>query len=165
MDEKIREALHQAYAGEAKAVLRLGLFAKEAEKEGFAHIAKLFRVIAFSEKIHGERALRVLREVGDTQQNLTESFESEQKVAQVAYNSFIKKAWELGEKEAALHFTQSRDVEETHANLYKNALDTMMEEQEVSYRVCTVCGYVAENTLPEECPICQAKKEKFVTFE
>ena len=165
MDENIKEALHEAYAGEAKAVLRLGLFAEQAEKEGFAQIGKLFRVIAFSENIHGERALRVLREIGDTQQNLTESFESEQKVAHVAYNNFIKKAWESGEKEAALHFTQSRDVEETHANLYKNALDTMMEEKEVYYHVCTVCGYVAENALPEECPVCQAKQEKFVNFE
>ena len=165
MDETIKEALHEAYAGEAKAVLRLGLFADQAEREGFAQIAKLFRVIAFSENIHGERALRVLRDIGDTQQNLTESFESEQKVAHVAYNSFIKQAWELGEKEAALHFTQSRDVEETHAHLYKNALDTMMEEQEVAYHVCTVCGYVAENFPPEECPICQAKQEKFVNFE
>jgi rubrerythrin len=165
MDEEIREALHEAYAGEAKAVLRLDLFAQQAEKEGFPQIAKLFRVIAFSEKIHGERALRVLREVGDTQQNLSESFESEQKVAQVAYSGFIKKAWEQGEKEAALHFTQSRDVEETHAQLYKNALDTMMEEKEANYHVCTVCGYVSENLLPEECPICQAKKEKFVKFE
>jgi len=83
----------------------------------------------------------------------------------VAYNSFIKQAWELGEKEAALHFTQSRDVEETHAKLYKNALDTMMEEQEVTYHVCTVCGYVSENVLPEECPVCQAKKKNFTEFE
>lgn len=165
MDEKIREALHAAYTGEAKAVLRLELFAKQAEKEGFPQIAKLFRVIAFSERIHGERALRVLKEVGDTQQNLTESFESEQKVAQVAYGSFIKKAWEVGEQEAAFHFTQSRDVEETHAHLYKNALDTMMEEQDVTYYVCTVCGYISENVLPEECPICQARKEHFITFE
>ena len=165
MDDKIREAFHEAYAGEAKAVLRLNLFAKQAEKEGFLQLAKLFRVIALSERIHGERALGVLKEVGDTQENLTESFESEKNVAQVAYNNFIKQAWELGEKEAALHFTQSRDVEETHAKLYKNALDTMMEDQEVTYHVCTVCGYVSENVLPEECPVCQAKKENFTEFE
>jgi rubrerythrin len=165
MDEKIRKALYEAYAGEAKAVLRLNLFAKQAEKEGFSQLAKLFRVIALSERIHGERALSVLKEVGDTQQNLTESFESEKNVAEVAYSNFIKLAWELGEKEAALHFTQSRDVEETHAKLYKNALDTMMEEQDVTYHVCTVCGYVSENVLPEECPVCQAKKENFTKFE
>ena len=34
MDEKIREALREAYVGEAKAALRLSMFADKAEQEG-----------------------------------------------------------------------------------------------------------------------------------
>ena len=34
MDEKIREALREAYVGEAKAVLRLKMFAEKADQEG-----------------------------------------------------------------------------------------------------------------------------------
>ena len=41
MDEKIREALQQAYTGEAKAALRLKLFADTADTEGYKQIARL----------------------------------------------------------------------------------------------------------------------------
>ena len=165
MDEKLKEALQQAYTGEAKAALRLNVFAKQAEKEGFPQLAKLFRVVAFSEGIHGERALRALRHIGDTQENLKASFESEVNVAHVAYDNFIRTALNAGDKAAALQFTQSRDVEDTHARLYKNALDSFMEEKVVTYHVCPVCGYVADGALPEECPVCGAAKERFVAFE
>ena len=77
MDEEIRNALQQAYVGESKAALRLKLFAEKAEMEGYKQIARLFRVIAFSEEIHGMRALRVLREIKSTEENLASSFESE----------------------------------------------------------------------------------------
>jgi rubrerythrin len=165
MDEKIKEALHKAYTGEAKAALRLKVFAKKAEEEGYSQVAKLFRVVAFSEEIHGTRALRVLREIGSTEDNLKESFESETKVAQVAYGDFIQQALELGENEAAEHFTQSRDVEEGHANLYKSALNDLMEDRSTTYYVCSVCGYISDGVLPEECPVCGANRDQFIHFE
>jgi rubrerythrin len=62
MDERLKEAFHKTYEGEAKAALRLKIFAKKAEQEDLPQMAKLFRVIVFSEEIHGERALRMLRE-------------------------------------------------------------------------------------------------------
>jgi rubrerythrin len=165
VDEKLKAALQDAYTGEAKAALRLKVYAKKAEEEGYPQIAKLFRVIAFSEEIHGERALRVLREIGSTEANLKESFESETNVARLAYDKFLKLAYDLSESGAAWHFTQSRDVEEGHAKLYKNALDNLISESVSTYYVCTVCGYIADGQLPEECPVCGAKKEKFVQYE
>jgi len=165
MDEKIREALRQAYIGEAKAALRLKLFAEKADEEGYKQIAHLFRVIAFSEEIHGKRALRVLKEIKTTEENLAESFESEKTVAEIAYGRFGKMAEEAGDKPALLHFSQSRDVEDTHAKLYKQAMNDFMEERETVYHVCKVCGYVADGVLPDECPVCGAKKEQFTTFD
>jgi len=165
MDDKIREALREAYVGEAKASLRLKLFAEKADQEGYKQIARLFRVIAFSEEIHGKRALRVLKDVKTTEENLAESFESEKKVAEIAYDQFVKMAEQAGDKPALLHFSQSRDVEETHANLYKQAMNHFMEERETVYHVCKVCGYVADGVLPDECPVCGAKKEQFTTFD
>ena len=161
MDERIKEALHKAYTAEAKAALRLKIFAKKADEEGYPQIAKLFRVIAVSEEVHAERALRVLRAVGTTEKNLTESFESERGVAKVAYNKFLRLAYELGEKPTAWHFTQSRDVEEGHSKLYKSALNDMLSDRVTTYYVCTVCGYVSDGALPVECPVCGANKEKF----
>jgi rubrerythrin len=165
MDEKIREALQQAYVGEAKAALRLKVYAQKADDEGYKQIARLFRVIAFSEEIHGIRALRVLREIKTTEENLAASFESEKKVAEIAYDQFVKMAEQVGDKASLLHFSQSRDVEETHANLYKQAMANLMEERDTTYYVCKVCGYVSDGSLPDECPICGARKDKFETFD
>ncbi len=165
MHEKMKDALHEVYTGEAKAALRLKVFAKKAEEEGYPQMAKLFRVIAFSEEIHGALALRVLREIGTTEENLRESFESETSVAQVAYDTFLKLAYELGEKGAAWLFTQNRDVEEVHASLYKKALNDILSERVTTYYVCSMCGYVSDGVLPEECPVCGAKKDKFVQFD
>src|SRR5512136_461104 len=101
MDEKLKEAFHKIYEGEAKAALRLKIFAKKADQEDLPQIARLFRVIAFSEEIHGERALRMLREIKDTDRNLQESFQSETRVAGVAWDSFIELAEELGDGPAS----------------------------------------------------------------
>jgi rubrerythrin len=163
MDTK--SALHMAYTGEAKAALRLKVYAEKAEKEGYAQMAKLFRVIAFSEEIHGSRALKLLREVKSTEENLAASFESETRVADVSYNQFIKQAEAEGDNAAVVHFSQSQDVEETHAKLYKEAMNHFMEERETTYYVCKICGYVSDGILPDECPVCSAKKDQFVTFD
>jgi len=162
--DKVKDALHQAYTGEAKAALRLKAYAEKAEAEGLKQIAKLFRVIAFSEEIHGLRALRVLREIGKTEENLAASFESEQKVAGVAYDAFIRDAEAAGDQAAVLHFSQSKDVEEGHAKLYKEAMNHFMEERETSYFVCELCGYVSDGVLPDTCPVCGALSEQFLPF-
>jgi len=163
--EKLKDALHQAYAGEAKALLRLKAYAEKADQDGYPQIAKLFRVISFSEEIHGKRALRLLKETKSTEENLAASFESETKVAGVAYDAFIKMANEEDNQAAAVFFSQSRDVEDVHSKLYKEAMGHMMEERETTYYVCKVCGFVSDNVLPDECPVCGAKKEQFIEFK
>jgi len=40
-----------------------------------------------------------------------------------------------------------------------------MEERDTTYYVCTLCGYVSDGTLPDECPICGAPKEQFTHFD
>jgi rubrerythrin len=40
-----------------------------------------------------------------------------------------------------------------------------MEERETTYYICGVCGYVSDGLLPDECPVCGAKKEEFFKFE
>jgi len=162
MHEKIRDAHHTVYEAEAKAAFRLRLYAARADKEGYPQIAKLFRAISRSEEIHGERSLRALEPVRDTQANLEASFESETKVAGVAYLNLIQMANELSDSAAATVFAQSRDVEATHARLYKDMLEHLGAERETTYHVCTVCGYVADGTRPETCPVCGVAGDRFV---
>jgi rubrerythrin len=165
MDEKLKEAFHKVYEGESKAALRLKIFAKQAEKEELPQIAKLFRVISFSEEIHGERALRMLREINDTDANLKESLLSETHVAGVAYDNFLKLAGDLKDDAASTIFSNSRDVEDAHAKLYDKAVNHLIGERETTYYVCQVCGYVSDGILPDTCPVCGAPKDQFVEFK
>ncbi len=163
MSEKTRHNLYQAFVGEAKAYHRLLAFARKADEEGYAQIAKLFRAIASAEGVHAERHLRLLGEavVKSTDENLQSSFERETTVNQIYYPEFIKQAHEEGEKAAELTFSQARDVEEGHAALYKHALGAMLRDETHDYYVCQVCGYVAEREAPDRCPICGAQQEQF----
>ena len=165
MDEKLKDAFHKAYEGEAKAALRLKIFAKKADEEALPQISKLFRVISLSEEIHGERALRMLREINDTDSNLKESFQSEVHVAGVAYDNFIELAEEVEDAAALNVLSNSRDVEDAHAKLYKNAINHLIGERETKYYVCQVCGYVSDGVWPEVCPICGAPKDQFVEYK
>jgi rubrerythrin len=165
MDDRLKGAFHKIYEGEAKAALRLKIFAKKAEQEDLPQVAKLFRVIAFSEEIHGERALRMLREIKDTEANLKDSFASETHIAGVAYDNFIELAENMGDATASNIFSNSRDVEDGHAKLYKYAINHLIGEKETTYYVCKVCGFVSDGVLPEVCPVCSAPKDQFVEFE
>ena len=59
-------------------------------------------------------------------------------------------------------FSQSRNVENGHAELYKKAMNHMLTDRDTEYYVCRVCGYVSEDEAPERCPICGAVKGKFL---
>ena len=165
MDNRLIEAFHKVYEGEAKAALRLKIFAKKAEQEDLPQIARLFRVIALSEEIHGERALRMLREIKDTDTNLKESFQSETRIAEVAYDQFVELAEEIEDATASNIFSNSRDVEDDHAKLFKRAMNHLIGERETTYYVCQVCGYVSDGVLPEVCPVCSAPKDQFIEFK
>jgi len=167
MGEKTQHNLYTAFVGEAKAHRRLLAFARRADEEGYPDVARLFRAVAHAEGIHADRVLHLLGEavVRSSEENLQASFERESTVSQVAYNQFIAEAESEGDRRAALVFSQARDVEESHAALYKQALGCLLREDPCTYAVCDVCGYVAEGSPPDECPICGAKREQFVTIE
>jgi rubrerythrin len=163
MQERTQRNAYEAFVGEAKAHFRLLAFARKAEAEDYAQIAKLFRAVAAAEGVHAERHLRQLGEavVRDTEDNLSTSFERESTVNQVYYPQFIREAEEEGERAAALVFSQARDVEEGHAALYKRAMTAMLRDESHDYHVCRVCGYIAEREAPDRCPVCNAKRELF----
>jgi len=163
MKEQTQRNVYEAFVGEAKAYHRLLAFARRAEKEDYPQIAKLFRAVAAAEGVHAGRHLRLLGEavVRDTEKNLQYSFEQETTVNQVYYPQFIHQAEEEGERAAALTFSQARDVEEGHAQLYKRALNAMLSDETHDYHVCNVCGYIAEQEVPDQCPICNARQEHF----
>ncbi len=163
MKDDLKQAFYDAYVGEAKAALRLKVFAEKADEEGYPQIASLFRAIARSEEIHGERTYKMLAPIKSTEENLESGFEAETQIAGVAYDEFIKLAAEANDSKAGIIFAQARDVENVHAELYKKAMAHLMEETETTYYICTVCGYIADGHLPDVCPVCGVKKDKFIS--
>lgn len=161
MGEKTQAGLKRAFQGEAEAYFRNLAYADRADKDGYTQIAHMFRAIAEAEAVHCRNALRLRGVVKDTEANLQAAFERELLAKNEAYPGLIQDAEEEGERGAALIFSRARDVEEFHANIYKKALDHLMEERDTQYYVCGVCGYIADAQIPNECPICQAPKEKF----
>jgi rubrerythrin len=158
LEKKVREA----FAGESKAHMRNLAFAKKAEEDGFPQIARLFKAVAEAEGVHAAEYLKYLEGViGETEDNLKAAFESEIKAKTEIYPPFIQEAFALQREDVAWSFSRSRDVEERHAQLYKDALAAMIAEKETEYFVCQVCGYVFDAELPDECPVCGAKKENF----
>ncbi len=162
LPETLEKKLREAFAGESKAHVRNLAYGNKAEQEGFSQIAKLFRAVAEAERVHADEYLKYLEgTIGETEDNLKAAFESEIKAKTDIYPGFIQKAFALKREDVAWSFSRSRDVEERHAKLYKNALAAMIADQEAEYHVCQVCGYVFDGDLPAACPVCRAAKEKF----
>ena len=162
LPDSLEKKLKEAFAGEAKAHVRNLAFAKKAEEDGFPQIAKLFKAVGEAERVHAAEYLKFLEGViGETEDNLRAAFESEIKAKTDIYPPLIQEAFSLKREDVAWSFSRSRDVEERHAKLYKDALEAMITEKETAYHVCQVCGYVFDGDLPDECPVCRAKKESF----
>lgn len=161
MKERTADNVHTAFVEEAKANQRLMMFSKKADEEDLPQIAHLFRAVATAEGIHSRRHFALLESVADTQTNLERAFQSETAVNGVHYVKMLQEAEEDGEETAALVFSQAKDVEGFHANLYKKALNHLIAQRSTTYHVCTVCGHIVEGEPPENCPVCGAPAAKF----
>ncbi|MCB2186095.1 MAG: rubrerythrin family protein [Deltaproteobacteria bacterium] len=158
----LENSLKLAFAGESKAHVRNQAFAHEADKEGYTQVARLFRAVAEAERVHASEYLGYLQgEVSDTEHNLRQAFENELKAKEEAYPPLIKQAFDVGREDVAWSLVRSRDVEESHAQLYKNALQALLTDRDINYHVCQVCGYVFEGEPPEQCPVCRSGPKDF----
>jgi rubrerythrin len=158
---KTEKNLREAFAGESQANRRYLAFAKQAEKEGYPHVAKLFRAAAEAETVHAHAHLRVLGGVRSTAENLKEAISGEIHEFKEMYPTMIDDAKEEGDKAAERTFTYANEVEKVHAALYQKALDNLDALEEKDYYVCSVCGYTCENEPPDKCPVCGAKSSAF----
>lgn len=161
MREKTANNVHDAFVGEAKAYQRLLMFAKKADQEDLPQIAHLFRAVATAEGVHSRRHFALLESVSDTQTNLEKAFQSENAVNGVHYLRMLQEAEQEGEEVANTVFSQARDVEAEHANLYRRALTDVIAQRQTDYYVCSVCGHIHEREPPEKCPICGASRTAF----
>ncbi|MFZ5427081.1 MAG: rubrerythrin family protein [Thermodesulfobacteriota bacterium] len=155
--------LWEAFAGESQANRKYLAFAKQAEKEGFKQVAKLFRAAAEAETVHAHTHLHVLKGVGSTAGNLKAAVEGETHEFESMYPKMIEEAQAEGNKQAERSFRFANEVEKVHADLYKKALADPAGLAETEYYICSVCGYTCEDHAPDKCPVCQAASKAFYT--
>jgi rubrerythrin len=123
--------------------------------------AKLFRAAAEAETVHAHNHLKELRGIKSTRENLETAIHGESHEFQEMYPQMIEEAKAEDNKSALRSFNYANAVEKVHADLYKKALEDIGKNKEVDYYVCQVCGFTAEETAPEKCPVCGSKKELF----
>lgn len=154
--------LKEAFAGESQANRRYRAFAKKAEEEGYSQVAKLFRAAAHAETVHALGHLKVMGEIGSTEENLRAAFEGENYEFQTMYPSFISKADKEGNKAASRSFHNANEVEKIHSILFNKALEELGQNKEVNYYICPVCGNTVEDSPSGSCSICGTPGSKFV---
>ena len=157
--------LKDAFAGESQANRKYLAWAKKAEQDGFANIARLFKTIAEAETIHAHAHLGAMGGVGTTAENLKAAIGGETYEYREMYPPMLAEANRSGQARAARMFGYAVEAEAVHAKLFQAALEAAAAGKDLSatsFYLCPTCGYVEVGEPPEVCPICGISGKKFV---
>mgnify|MGYP001465305105 CR=1 FL=1 len=161
---KTETNLKEAFAGESQANRKYSAFAKKAEQEGFANIARLFRTTAEAEAIHASGHLKALDGIQSTADNRQAAIEGETHEYTEMYPPMLDLAQQENHK-AKLMFSYAKKAEAVHAQLYKLALEAASQGKDLAeskFYLCPVCGHVEFGAPPATCPICGLKADKYI---
>ena len=155
--------LKEAFAGESQANRKYVAFAKQADKDGFPNIARLFRTTAEAETLHAHGHLAAMGGIGATAANLQAAIDGETHEYTEMYPPMLKQA-EADGHPAKRMFGYAVKAEAVHARLYRLALEAAQRGEdlkEAKFYLCPICGHIEFGKPPASCPICGAKEEKF----
>lgn len=167
--------LNTAFQGESNASNRYADFAKVAEKEGFAQVAKLFRATSASEAIHRDTHKAAILKLGGTvdsfkldelkpgttAENLKAAIAGESYERDTMYPGFLATAKADDAKAAIRAFQFAAAAEKEHAKLYQEALDQLGKNPPQDYFVCQVCGMTLTTLPAKKCPVCHNGLDEF----
>jgi len=159
--------LEAAFAGESQAHIKYLAFADKAEQEGFPNVGRLFKAVAYAEQVHATGHLKTLKGVGKTAENLEAAIGGETYEVEEMYPAFIAVAKVQEEKGAVRSNEWAVEAEKIHAEMYsaaKAAVEAGSDAEVGQVYVCQVCGWTGDGEPPDQCPLCKAKKDRFVTF-
>lgn len=167
MHNMTKANLEAAFAGESQAHMKYLIFADQAEKDGFPNVARLFRATAYAEQVHATSHFKVLKKLSDTSANLQTGIDGETFEVEEMYPAYHAVA-ELQEESGAERSTRwAQEAEKEHAILYtdaKAAVDNAGDIKGEQVYVCSACGWTGLGEPPDNCPIYNAKKERFKIF-
>jgi rubrerythrin len=157
------ENLGVAFAGESQANRKYLAFARQAEKDGYPQIAKLFRAAADAETIHALAHLGNMGGVGSTLENLRHAVQGETYEFTEMYPPMVEQAKQENHR-ARVMLGFATAAEKVHAGLFRQALAALESGADLTKMdvyLCPICGDVEFGTVPEKCPICGAPASKF----
>lgn len=167
MRQMTQANLQTSFAGESQAHMKYLIFADKAEKQGYPEVARLFRAIAYAERVHATSHLRELGGIGDTAANLAEAFDGEEYENSEMYPAFAAVAKLQQEKGAIRSIHHALEAEKIHEAMYREAKESVVAGKDIASApvfVCPVCGHTAIGEAPDKCPICGTPKNKYREF-
>lgn len=171
--------LQSAYLGEAEATSFYRQCARQAAKEGYPDMARLFRAAAASEEIHRENHLHALRQLGEqvprpkpsteapksTRENLATSAADERQECRVMYPDYYRTARQENVPAAMQTFRYARQAERAHAQLFQRAYNRFGKKPATDYFVCQTCGMTVADAVPAVCPTCRGSGLNYKQIE
>ena len=166
-ENKTFQNLQAAFAGESQANRRYLFFAEKADKEGYPHIARLFRAAAEAETVHARNHLQVMGGIASTKDNLDVAVCGELAEYTKMYPDFITQAKAENNEAAEISFDHANKVEKIHHDLYQKALKSLEKGKNKGepYFICPVCGNTVAGEAPDKCPICGTSRWEFKRVE
>lgn len=167
MREMTEKFLNEAFAGESMAHMRYQHFADKADDEGLKEMARMFRAIAYAERVHAGNHYEALGQIRSTSDNIQTCIEGETFEIDEMYPVYNETAKLQDEKDAVRSTRYALEAEKIHADWYRKAREAVDRGEDVrvgKIQICSVCGHTREGEAPDKCPICGASREKFREF-
>ena len=167
--------LNSAFQGESNAANRYAIFAKKAEQDGYAQVAKLFRAASAAEAIHRETHKQTILKLGGkvetfqlesvtpgtTEDNLRAAIKGETYERDTMYPEFLATAKKDDSQPAVRTIQFAYAAEKEHARLYQEALDSLGKNAPADYYVCQVCGMTVTELPPAKCVSCRNSRDEY----
>ncbi len=162
-----KKSLEEAFQGESMAHMKYLHFSDVAEEEGKDNIARLFRSIAYAERVHAGNHFEELGNIGDTTDNLEAGIEGEHFEVNSMYPAYRAIAELEEEYGAKTSINYALEAEKIHEDMYEKAKKAAEEDKDIELDdvyICPKCGYTHEGEPPENCPVCGLDSKKFKEF-
>ena len=167
LGEMTKKSLEEAFQGESMAHMRYLHFSDVAEEEGKENIARLFRAIAYAERVHAGNHFEELGNIGDTVDNLEAGIEGENFEVNSMYPAYREIAELEEEYGAKTSINYALEAEKIHEKMYEKAKEAAENDEDIELddvSICPKCGYTTEGDTPDNCPVCGLDSKKFKEF-
>ena len=181
MNAMTQDNLRSAFGGESQAHMRYRIWGDKATKDGLPNVGRLFMATSDAEQVHATLHFKALGDVsgdfavtsgggfgfGSTSDNLQGGINGELFEVDQMYPAYIAVA-ELQEEKAAISAMKyAIEAEKVHAELFAQAKALVDDEKDLDVDkiyLCPICGFISLTGEEDNCPLCKAKKEKFIAY-